>query len=148
MAANFNKVILAGNLTRDPEMDYMPSSQKAKVKFGLAVNRKWRGQDGQSKESTCFVDCVAFDKQGETINQYMTKGQPILVDGRLHFSQWQDKQTGANRSKLEVVVEGFQFLGAPAESQGRPAAPPAAPPSKYQPAGGPPPSDMPEDCPF
>ncbi len=144
MAANFNKVILAGNLTRDPEMDYMPSSQTAKTKFGLAVNRKRKSQDGQVHESTCFVDCVAFGKQAETINQYMTKGQPILVEGRLHFSQWQDKQTGANRSKLEVVVEGFQFLGAPTESQGRP----AAPPSQYQPAGGPPPSDMPEDCPF
>jgi single-strand DNA-binding protein len=142
--ANFNKVILAGNLTRDPEMDYMPSSQTAKTKFGLAVNRKRKSQDGQVHESTCFVDCVAFGKQAETINQYMTKGQPILVEGRLHFSQWQDKQTGANRSKLEVVVEGFQFLGAPTESQGRP----AAPPSQYQPAGGPPPSDMPEDCPF
>ncbi len=142
--ANFNKVILAGNLTRDPEMDYMPSSQTAKTKFGLAVNRKRKSQDGQVHESTCFVDCVAFGKQAETINQYMAKGQPILVEGRLHFSQWQDKQTGANRSKLEVVVEGFQFLGAPTESQGRP----AAPPSQYQPAGGPPPSDMPEDCPF
>ncbi len=139
--ANFNKVILAGNLTRDPEMDYMPSSQTAKVKFGLAVNRRWRGQDGEQKEETCFVDCIAYGKQAETINQYKTKGDPVLIEGRLKFWQWEDEKTGAKRSKLFVVVESCQFLSEQASGNQAPQGRPAAPPRQYQPAGGPPPSD-------
>ena len=114
--ANFNKVILMGNLTRDPQMSYLPS-QTAVVELGLAVNRKWRSQDGQQKEETCFVDCKAFGKQAETLNQYMRKGQPLLIEGRLQLSQWEDKE-GNRRSKLRVVVEGFQFVGGRSDGGG------------------------------
>lgn len=107
--ANYNKVILVGNLTRDPQLSYLPS-QTPVVEFGLAVNRRWRGQDGQQREETCFVDCRSYGKQAETINQYMSKGRPILVEGRLQFSSWEG-QDGQKRSKLRVVVESFQFLG-------------------------------------
>jgi single-strand DNA-binding protein len=108
---NYNKVILAGNMTRDPQLKVLPS-QTSIVEFGLAINRKWTGQDGQRKEDTCFVDCSAFGKTAETINHYMKKGQPILVEGRLTFQQWQ-AQDGSKRSKLSVTVESFQFLGTP-----------------------------------
>ena len=107
--ASFNKVILMGNLTRDPQLSYLPS-QTAVVEFGLAVNRKWKGQDGQQREDTCFVDCRAYGRQAETLNQYMSKGRPLLVEGRLQFDSWESKD-GQKRSKHRVVVESFQFLG-------------------------------------
>lgn len=108
--ANYNKVILAGNLTRDPQMSYTASNTPI-CKFGLAINRRYRlRESGENREETCFVDCTAFGRTGETINQYMSKGKPILVEGRLNFSQWQ-AQDGSKRSKLDVVVENFQFLG-------------------------------------
>ncbi len=107
--ANFNKVILAGNLTRDPQLSYLPSNTPV-VEIGLAINRKWRGQDGEMREETCFIDCRAYAKQAETLNQYMSKGRPILVEGRLQFQQWTAKD-GSKRSKHIVVVEQFQFLG-------------------------------------
>lgn len=107
--ANYNKVILVGNLTRDPQLSYLPS-QTPVVEFGLAVNRNWTGQDGQKREETCFVDCKAFGKQADTLNKYMAKGRPILIEGRLQLSSWEDKE-GNKRSKLRVVVENFQFLG-------------------------------------
>jgi len=109
MAANYNKVILAGNLTRDPQLSYLPN-QTPVVEIGLAVNRRWRSQDGQQREETCFVDCRAYGRQAETMNQYLAKGRPVLVEGRLQFSSWED-QSGAKRSKLRVVIEQFQFLG-------------------------------------
>ena len=111
--ANYNKVILVGNLTRDPQMSYLPS-QTPVVEIGLAVNRRWRGQDGQQREETCFVDCRAYGKQAETLNQYMRKGQPILIEGRLQLDTWEGKD-GQKRSKHRVVIERFQFLGAPAQ---------------------------------
>lgn len=107
--ANFNKVILMGNLTRDPQLRYLPSNT-AVCDFGLAVNRRWRGADGEMKEETCFVDVDAFGKPGETINQYMSKGRAILVEGRLRFRQW-TTEDGQKRSKLSVVAENFQFVG-------------------------------------
>jgi len=107
--ANFNKVILMGNLTRDPQLSYLPS-QTPVVELGLAVNRQWKGQDGQKREETCFVDCKAFGRQAEVLNQYMSKGRPILIEGRLNFSSWEGKD-GQKRSKLRVVIESFQFLG-------------------------------------
>lgn len=107
--ANFNKVILAGNLTRDPQLSYLPSNTPV-CEFGLAINRKWKSQDGQAREEVCFVDCRCFGRGAETINQYMKKGQPLLVDGRLRFEQWESKE-GQKRSRLSVVVENFQFLG-------------------------------------
>ncbi|MCA9245004.1 MAG: single-stranded DNA-binding protein, partial [Phycisphaerales bacterium] len=96
--ANFNKVILMGNLTRDPELKYLPSNT-AVVEFGLAVNRTWRDQNGQQQEDTCFVDCSCFGRAAETLNQYMSKGKPILIEGRLKYDSW-TAQDGTKRSKL------------------------------------------------
>ena len=116
--ANFNKVMLMGNLTRDPQLSYLPS-QTAVVDFGLAVNRQWTGQDGSKREETCFVDCRAFGKPAETINKYMTKGRPIFVEGRLTYDTW-TAQDGSKKSRLRVTVENFQFLGgAPSGPEGR-----------------------------
>ena len=108
--ASFNKVILVGNLTRDPELRYTPKGM-AITKIGIAVNRVWKNEAGESKEEVTFVDVDAFGKQAEVLAQYMKKGRPLLVEGRLRLDQWDDKQTGQKRSKLGVVLEGFQFLG-------------------------------------
>jgi len=138
--ANFNKVILAGNLTRDPQLSYLPS-QTPVVEFGIAINRQWRGQDGQQKEETCFVDCRSYGRQAETINQYLSKGRPILVEGRLQFSSWE--KDGQRHSRLRVVVERFQFLGSP--QGGGQSAPRQAPqPQQQQQAPPPPPPAQPE----
>ena len=107
--ANFNKVFLMGNLTRDPQLSYLPS-QMAVVDFGLAINRRWTGKDGERKEDTCFVDCRAFGKLAENINKYLSKGRPLFVEGRLDFDSW-TAQDGTKRSKHRVTVENFQFLG-------------------------------------
>ncbi|HRX86389.1 MAG TPA: single-stranded DNA-binding protein [Phycisphaerae bacterium] len=115
--ANFNRVILAGNMTRDPETSYT-ASNTAVCKFGLAINRKWRDRNsGENREETCFVDCTAFGRTGEVINQYFGKGKPILVEGRLHYHQW-EAQDGGKRSKLDVVVESFEFVGGPQSGGG------------------------------
>ena len=108
--ANFNKVILAGNLTRDPELRYTPKGT-AIAKFGLAINRNWTGEDGQKREEVTFVDVDAFGKQAEVIAKFCGKGSGILVEGRLKLDQWEDKKTGEKRSRLGVVLENFTFLG-------------------------------------
>ncbi len=137
--ANFNKVILAGNMTRDPELRYTPNG-KAIAKFGLAINRNWTTETGEKKEEVTFVDIDCFGRQAEVISQYMKKGRPILIEGRLKLDQWDDKQTGQKRSRLGVVLESFSFLdsggrgegGAPSEpsrSRPAPAAAPVAAPS-------------------
>lgn len=105
---NLNRVMLMGNLTRDPELRYTPNNT-AVTGIGLAVNRRWRNQQGESQEETTFVDCEAWGRQAEVINEYMRKGRPLYVEGRLRLDQWQDRD-GNNRSKLKVVVETFQFL--------------------------------------
>ena len=107
--ANFNKILLIGNLTRDPQLSYLPS-QTAVCEFGLAVNRTWNSKDGDKKQDTCFIDCRAFGKPAETLNKYVSKGDPIFIEGRLDFDQWTDKD-GGKRSKHRVTVENFQFLG-------------------------------------
>ncbi len=107
--ANFNKVLLLGNLTRDPEVRSTKTGTQV-CKFGLAVNRKWKGQDGQMNESTCFVDLTAFGRQAEVIGQYCNKGRPVFIEGRLEFNSW-TSQDGQKRNKLEVIVENFQLLG-------------------------------------
>src|SRR3954471_6753541 len=107
--ASFNRVILAGNLTRDPEVRYTPKGL-AIAKIGLAVNRTWKNEAGESKEEVTFVDVDAFGRQAETIGQYFKKGRPILIEGRLKLDQWDDKQSGQKRSRLGVVMEGFQFM--------------------------------------
>ena len=109
--ANYNKVLLIGNLTRDPQLSYLPS-QTAVVEFGLAVNRRWKGKDGSNRESTCFIDCRAFGAPAETLNKYMNKGGSLFVEGRLDFDSW-TAQDGTKRSKHRVTVDNFQFLGGP-----------------------------------
>jgi single-strand DNA-binding protein len=157
--ASFNKVILVGNLTRDPELRYTPKGV-AIAKIGMAVNRVWKSETGETKEEVTFVDVDAFGRQAETLAQYMKKGSPLLVEGRLRLDQWDDKQTGQKRSKLGVVVEGFQFLGggnrgeaggdtsrraAPAAAAPAPAPAPAAAPGAAEPDMPPPEQD---DVPF
>lgn len=105
---NLNRVMLMGNLTRDPELRYLPSNIPV-VSIGLAVNRRWRNQQGEQQEETTFVDCEGFGRTAELINQYLKKGRPVFIDGRLKLDQWQDKE-GHNRSKLKVVIENFQFI--------------------------------------
>lgn len=109
--ANYNKVILMGNLTRDPEMRYTPKGT-AIARLGLAVNRRYTTETGEAREETTFVDIDAFGKQAEVISQYMRKGSAMLMEGRLKLDQWDDKNTGQKVSKLRVVLEGFQFVGA------------------------------------
>lgn len=108
--ASFNKVILMGNLTRDPQLRYTPANM-AVCDFGVATNRKYKTGSGEEREDVCFVDCSAWGKQAEVINQYLTKGRGIMLEGRLKLDQWDDKQGGGKRSKLTVVVESFQFVG-------------------------------------
>jgi single-strand DNA-binding protein len=108
--ASFNKVILMGNLTRDPELRTTPAGQHV-CKFGLAVNRVYNTRDGEKREDTTFVDIEAWGKQAETIAKYMTKGKSLMVEGRLKFESWEDKNSGAKRSRLSVFAENFQFLG-------------------------------------
>ena len=115
MAKGFNKVILMGNLTRDPETRQTPSGQSV-TNFSLAVNRTWKGQDGSTQEAVSYIDCVAWGKTGEVIAQYMQKGRPILVDGRLDQRSWE--QDGNKRSKIEVIVENFNFVGGGNDSGG------------------------------
>ncbi|MCJ7777283.1 MAG: single-stranded DNA-binding protein [Sedimentisphaerales bacterium] len=106
--AGFNKILLMGNLTRDPQLSYTPN-QTAVVEFGLAMNSKWTGKDGEAREETCFVDCRAFGRQAENINKYLTKGRPVFVEGRLTFDSW-TAQDGTKRSKHRVTVQNCQFL--------------------------------------
>lgn len=107
--ADLNKVMLIGRLTRDPQLKYLPN-QTPVCEFGLAVGRRFKGQDGQQREETAFIDCVLFGKGGEIFQQYMTKGRQVFVEGRLKYDTWEDKNGGGKRSKLNVVVEEFQFL--------------------------------------
>lgn len=109
MAKGFNKVILMGNLTRDVEVRTTTSGQSV-ANFSLAVNRSWRGQDGQQQDQTSFINCVAWGKVGDIIAQYVHKGSPLLVSGRLDQRSYQDKD-GNKRSAVEVVVEDFNFVG-------------------------------------
>jgi single-strand DNA-binding protein len=105
---NLNKLLLAGNLTRDPEMRYTPKGS-AICGFGLAVNRKWKTETGDEKEEVTFVDVTAFGKQAEVIAQYLKKGNPLFLEGRLKLDQWDDKQTGKRQQKLCVVLESCPF---------------------------------------
>src|SRR5438445_8196367 len=134
--ASFNRVILAGNLTRDPELRYTPKGL-AITKIGLAINRTWKNETGETKEEVTFVDVDAFGRTAEIIAQYLKKGRPILMEGRLRYQTWDDKQTNQKRSKLGVVLDHFQFMdsgrveggAAPDASRARPTAPAATPAS-------------------
>ena len=151
--ANFNRVILAGNLTRDPELRYTPKGT-AIARIGMAINRTWKNEAGESQTEVTFVDVDAFGRQAEVIAQYMKKGRPFLVEGRLKLDQWEDKNTKAKQSKLKVVLESFSFIdskggdggmgGGPAPS--RPAA--AAPASSASSSEPEPPGAEDDDVPF
>lgn len=145
--ANLNKVMLIGNLTRDPELRYTPKGT-AVAEFGLAINRVWYNEQKQKQEETTFVDCTLWSRQAEIAQQYLTKGSPVYIEGRLSLDTWDDKATGQKRSKLKVVGEAIQLLGSknhaagPAPSAHGSAAPPhrsgppqgasAAPPEEFQ----------------
>jgi single-strand DNA-binding protein len=107
---SLNKVFLMGNLTRDPELRVTPKGTPI-CQFGLAINRQFKMESGESREEVIFVDIEAWGKQGETIAKYCTKGRPLFVEGRLKLDQWEDKNTKEKRSRIRVVLEGFQFLG-------------------------------------
>jgi len=107
--ASFNKVIIMGNLTRDPELKYIPSGS-AVGRLGLAMNRKYKGTDGEMKEDVCFVTVVVWGKQAETCNEYLSKGSSVLVEGRLQSSSYETKE-GQKRNVLDVVADRVQFLG-------------------------------------
>lgn len=106
--ASYNKVILMGNLTRDPELKHSASGI-AVCKFGIATNRQWTTQTGEKKEEVCFTDCTAFGRTGEIVEQYLKKGSPAHLEGRLSFYRW-ETDTGDTRSKLSVTVESLQLL--------------------------------------
>ena len=108
--ASYNKVILAGNLTRDPELRNTPTGQSI-CQFGLAINSKYKSKTGEDREEVTFIDCEAWGKTGELVAKYLTKGRPALVDGRLKMDQWEDKTTREKKSKIKVVVDNVQFLG-------------------------------------
>ena len=107
---SLNKVLLMGNLTRDPELRVTPKGTPI-CQFGLAINRQFKMESGESREEVIFVDIEAWGKQGETIAKYCTKGRPLFVEGRLKLDQWEDKNTKEKKSKMRVVLEQFQFLG-------------------------------------
>ena len=115
MARGFNKVVLMGNLTRDPELKSIPSGQQV-TSFSLAVNRTWNNANGEKQEAVDYIDCNVWGKPAEIINQYMSKGSAILVSGRLQQRSWE--QDGQKRSKIEVVVEDFNFVGGNSDGGG------------------------------
>jgi len=159
--ASFNQVILIGNLTRDPELRVTPKGT-ALCTFGLAVNRSYKDESGNTREEVSFFDIEAWGKNAENISKYLTKGRPLFVQGRLKMDTWDDKTTGQKRSKIKIVLEGFQFIGsreggaqsaapAPSGDEGidQTSAPPARPPVRNAPP--PPPAaqgNIEEDVPF
>lgn len=107
--ASFNKVILIGNLTRDPEVKSLPKGT-AVCNISMAVNRRWKNDAGEEKEDVYFADCKAFGRQAETIGQYVKKGHPLMIEGRLTREEWDDKKTGEKKSATRIMIETFQFL--------------------------------------
>ncbi len=116
--ASFNKVIIAGNLTRDPELRYTPKGT-AIARIGMALNRRWKNDAGEMQEEVTFVDVDAFGRQAEVLAQYLRKGRPLLVEGRLRLDQWEDKQSGQRRSQMRVVLESFSFVDGGSGGGGR-----------------------------
>ncbi len=160
--AYLNKVFLIGNLTRDPELRVTPKGT-AICQFGLAVNRQFKDESGQTRDETAFIDIEAWGKQGELVSKYLTKGSPAMVEGRLKLDQWEDKTSGQKRSKLKVVLENVQFLSSGRGPAGGPGAggeegidqtAPAerhVPPARGGPRNTPPaaaPENIDEDVPF
>ena len=133
--ANLNKVFLVGNLTRDPEVKYLPSGT-AVADLGLAVNEVYKNRDGETKESTVFVDVAVWARQAETCGEYLSKGSPVLIEGRLQLDQWETQQ-GEKRSKLRVRADRVQFLGRPRNASYGDGPPAAGGGSRGPEAGGP-----------
>jgi len=106
--SNFNQVILMGNFTRDPQLSYTPN-QTPVVEFGLAVNRKWKAEDGAEREDVLFIECQAFGKRAEVISKHFKKGSPIFVQGRLKLERWEAE--GKPHSRIRVAVQSFEFIG-------------------------------------
>ena len=121
-----NKVLLMGNLTRDPELRVTPKGTPI-CQFSLAINRQFKMESGETREEVIYVDIEAWGKQGETIAKYVTKGRPLFVEGRLRLDQWEDKNTKEKRSRMKVVLENFQFLGDSRGGGGAGGAPGGAP---------------------
>jgi single-strand DNA-binding protein len=152
--ANLNRVLLIGNLTRDPEVRYTPKGTPV-TEIGLAVNRVYSGEDGEKKEETTFVDVTLWARQAEIAGQYLKKGRPVFIEGRLQLDTWDDKQTGQKRSRLRVVAENLQLLGSRQEGEGSssPSSAPRRSPSVSAPPARPEPRDPdldtePDDIPF
>jgi len=114
--ASLNKVFLMGNLTRDPELRYTPAGL-AVASFGIAINRAWTAKTGEQKEDVCYVEINIFGRRAEVVGEYLSKGNPIFIEGRLQFNQWETKD-GQKRSTLRVVADNFQFIGVPAKRTG------------------------------
>jgi single-strand DNA-binding protein len=152
--ANLNRVLLIGNLTRDPEVRYTPKGTPV-TEIGLAVNRIYSWEDGEKKEETTFVDVTLWARQAEIAGQYLKKGRPVFIEGRLQLDSWDDKQTGQKRSRLRVVAESLQLLGSRQESEGSlsTSAPRRSPSASAPPPPRPEPRDPdldaePDDIPF
>ena len=114
--ANLNRVLLIGNLTRDPDVRYTPKGT-AVTELGLAVNRVYSGENGEKQEETTFVDVTLWARQAEVAGQYLKKGRPVFIEGRLQLDTWDDKQSGQKRSRLRVVAENLQLLGVRQEGE-------------------------------
>jgi len=108
--ANLNKVLLMGNLTRDPEVRYTPKGT-AVTELGIAVNRIYTGENGEKREEVTFVDVTVWGRTAENVGEYLKKGRPVFIEGRLQLDSWEDKQSGQKRNKLKVVADNVQFLG-------------------------------------
>lgn len=152
--ASFNRVILVGNLTRDPQLSYTPSNVPV-CEFGVALNRRFKDREGNQRDEVCYVEVVAYGRQAEVVNQYFQKGKAILVEGRLRYREWTNKE-GQKRNKLDVALESFSFIDGggsggggyrsqqAAPAQGRASNEPESPPPTDD--GPPPASDA--DIPF
>ena len=113
--ANLNKVMLIGNLTRDVQLSYLPS-QTAVAEFGLAINHRFKKQDGTEVKDVCFVDCQMFGKRAEVLVKYLVKGDPLFIEGRLKYESWKSDD-GTKRNRTRVLIENFEFLGGREEKQ-------------------------------
>jgi single-strand DNA-binding protein len=151
--ANLNRVLLIGNLTRDPEVRYTPKGT-AVADIGIAVNRVYSGEDGEKKEEVTFVDVTLWGRQAEVAQEYLKKGRQVFVEGRLQLDTWDDKQTGQKRSRLRVVADNMQMLGSRGESEGGGSSPAgsqrrtAPPPPQRQTPKDPDLDAEPDDIPF
>lgn len=141
---NLNKVMLMGNLTRDPELRYTPKGT-AVAEISLAINRVWQNEQNQKQEETTFVDVTLWGRQAELVQQYVTKGQPLYVEGRLTIDTWDDKDTGKKRSRMKVTGESIQFLGSKSEQAIGQQSQRQRPQQSQRPASPPPADDNDED---